>query len=365
MSRVRAKGEGSVYFEKQRQKWRVRIVTPAGIIQKRFDSQQEAIDYKNEEIAKIQQNVYNKDGLAPFGQFVIKYLADFKTYPTVSEGTEIFYQRRANKIAPLVKYPIKNITTEILQHYFLSLKSSQDDKRKTYEFLKMIFTFAVSRQIIQFNPMLAVPKPEMAYKNEDDEPEPFSQEEIKTILNYLKSDHNQHKYYVMILLEVSTGCRIGELLGILKKWYSSTNQQIKIKKSVKQDKNNKTILGNTKNRQSIRTYDLSRKLCDILDEYMGRTEYASEYLFSTRTGTPISRNNMRRTWKRILSELNIPYRRFHFLRHTYITEMLAQMPLADVSAAVGHSKIETTLKYAHKKKGSGKKLAEIAENMYY
>ena len=45
--------------------------------------------------------------------------------------------------------------------------------------------------------------------------------------------------------------------------------------------------------------------------------------------------------------------------------MLAQMPLADVSAAVGHSKIETTLKYAHKKKGSGKKLAEIAENMYY
>ena len=365
MSRVRAKGEGSVYFEKQRQKWRTRIVTPAGILQKRFNTQQEAIDYKNEEIAKIKQNVYNKDGLAPFGEFVIKYLADFKTAPTVSEGTETFYQRRAEKIAALVKYPIKNITTEILQHYFSKLKGSQDSKRKTYEFLKMVFAFAVAIQTIQFNPMLNVPKPEPAYKNEEDEPEPFTQEEIKTILNNLKSRPDQYKYYVMILLEVSTGCRIGELLGILKKWYNSKNQQIKIKKSIKQDKNNKTILGNTKNRQSIRTYDISRKLCDILDDYIDRTEYASAYLFSTRTGTPISRDNMLRAWKRILSEAGVPYRRFHFLRHTYITEMLTQMPLADVSAAVGHSKIETTLKYAHKKKGSGKKLAEIAENMYY
>ena len=59
-------------------------------------------------------------------------------------------------------------------------------------------------------------------------------------------------------------------------------------------------------------------------------------------------NNIRASWKRALIGANIPYKKFHALRHTYATQLIKNgVDLLTVSRLLGHSSIKTTEVYAH------------------
>ena len=58
---------------------------------------------------------------------------------------------------------------------------------------------------------------------------------------------------------------------------------------------------------------------------------------------------MERAWERILKEAKIEHKKFHALRHTHATQLLAAgVPLLEVAKRLGHSSPAITLKlYAH------------------
>jgi|GEM_PF-5117606 len=45
-------------------------------------------------------------------------------------------------------------------------------------------------------------------------------------------------------------------------------------------------------------------------------------LFPSSNGTYIDAKNLRRSWKRLLQRAEIPYKKFHALRHTFATTLL-------------------------------------------
>jgi integrase len=72
-------------------------------------------------------------------------------------------------------------------------------------------------------------------------------------------------------------------------------------------------------------------------------------MFATRNGTPFLHRNIERYFKKTLVKSGLPCIRFHHLRHTFASIMLAQnVHLKAVQEALGHSSITLTLHtYSH------------------
>jgi integrase len=73
------------------------------------------------------------------------------------------------------------------------------------------------------------------------------------------------------------------------------------------------------------------------------------FLFRTRNGTPVFPRNLLRHFHATLAELGMPRVRFHSLRHSFISLLLARnTPPKDVQAIAGHSSFAVTMNiYEH------------------
>jgi integrase len=72
-------------------------------------------------------------------------------------------------------------------------------------------------------------------------------------------------------------------------------------------------------------------------------------VFTTGVGTPIEPSNLTKDFQRLLRTANVPRVRFHDLRHTAATLLLAQgVDARTIMETLGHSQISLTLNtYAH------------------
>ncbi|HHZ02019.1 MAG TPA: site-specific integrase [Tissierellia bacterium] len=81
---------------------------------------------------------------------------------------------------------------------------------------------------------------------------------------------------------------------------------------------------------------------------LGEAYTNNTLLFPSQTGTYIDAKNLQRSWKRALEKANLPYRKFHALRHTYATTLFEKgVNIVTVSKLLGHSTIKTTEIYTH------------------
>lgn len=71
--------------------------------------------------------------------------------------------------------------------------------------------------------------------------------------------------------------------------------------------------------------------------------------------------NLQKSWRRICEKAKLDDVRIHDLRHTFASHAVMNgTPLAIVSKLLGHSKIGTTMRYAHL---ADKELAEASEGI--
>nr|WP_243124125.1 tyrosine-type recombinase/integrase [Clostridium tyrobutyricum] len=74
----------------------------------------------------------------------------------------------------------------------------------------------------------------------------------------------------------------------------------------------------------------------------------NEFVFTTALGLNIDARNLLRSYKRVLTRANIPYRKFHALRHTYATKLFERdVPIKTVQMLLGHADISTTAGYLY------------------
>ncbi len=77
-------------------------------------------------------------------------------------------------------------------------------------------------------------------------------------------------------------------------------------------------------------------------------------------------NFTRRVWRPLLAKAGLPRVKFHSLRHSHVTELLASgANLKAVSDRVGHSRTSMTADvYAHAVEGAQKELAETLDTLH-
>jgi len=258
---------------------------------------------------------------------------------------------------------IKKLAIQKYYNYLQDEGKSYSQIKNLHKLLNKFFGYAEIEGYIIKNPCkgLKIPKSdEDEIEEEDKVIETFSQNEIKILTERL--GHSKLKYIIMFAL--FTGCRQGEILALEEK--DIKNNIIKISKTLRNvkvydsEKEHHYELKATKpktrtSRREIPVPDILKpelkKLKKLATEEklkLGALYNENKLLFPSQTGTYIDAKNLQRSWKRALERYNIPYRKFHALRHTYATALFEKgVNIVTVSKLLGHSTIKTTEIYTH------------------
>ena len=296
--------------------------------------------------------------------FAKEYLSIQKT--SLSPGSYDFYQHIIEKhILPMFgRMRLRDIKTYHVQDFIMKLNSMprndgksghispQTVKRYTTvlrSMLTMAYKMYYMDDYVGLSRRLTFPKEH--YQEVD----VFTIEEAKAILTAAKTE----PINIRLLIEIAlfTGMRRGEIVGL--KWsdINFDKQCLSVKRSIYKPKGEKSIEKEPKSHSSFRTIAIPNCLCKTLAEYKSWQEQLSlsldtwqnlDYVFTDENGNVMNPQTPTKQFSNFLARHNIRHLKFHCLRHTSATILLANgCDIKTVSARLGHSSIDTTNIYVH------------------
>ena len=190
--------------------------------------------------------------------------------------------------------------------------------------LRMVITEASERFDFE-NPWknikpLSVPKSNVS---------PFTLEEVMLIIDNVRVDYKPY-----FTVRFFTGMRTGEIDGLPWKNIDFERRQIVIDQAIVGG-----VIGDTQTSGSNRIIHMNQLVYDALIEQQSFTKHRSEFVFSTKAGTPLSHRNVtKRVWYPLLRYLELDIRNPYQSRHTAATLWLAAGESPEwIAAQMGHS----------------------------
>jgi hypothetical protein len=169
-------------------------------------------------------------------------------------------------------------------------------------------------------------------------------EEMQRLLIQAKEDG----CYELLLLELSTGLRRGEILALQWDDLDFKSGALRVARQVHRV-NGELVISQPKTRNSNRAVILPAPVLAVLRAYKGTVP--SRWLFPSpkKADAPLDPAAVRKKLSKILARAGCKHVRFHDLRHTFCSTSLAHgMDVKTLSTILGHVSTSTTLNiYAH------------------
>ena len=236
--------------------------------------------------------------------------------------------------------------------------------------LQSVMTLACKQGFVHSNPAdtkkLEIPKsiaPDV---------EVFDDDETQNIINALEKEPTHIRAVISVALY--TGARRGEIVGL--KWddIDLDAGTLSIKRSVYKPHGEPAREKPPKTVSSIRTIAIPQVLCDILREhkseqdkriaYLGDSWYRGNYVFTEADGHVMNPQTPTKQFDHFLKRHGIRHLKFHGLRHTSATLLLANgCDIKTVSSRLGHTSIDTTNIYLHVLAKADKAAADCFDKM--
>ena len=169
---------------------------------------------------------------------------------------------------------------------------------------------------------------------------------------------------MLFMLAIFSGARQGELLGLKWKDVDWVNSQIHVQRTYNNDQ-----FFATKTKTSNRRIDLGPAVMTKLKKWnLACPNSDLNLVFPNSAGQPIDHHNMvRRCFLPTLKAAELPRMRFHDIRHTYASLMIAQGEnIKYIQSQLGHSSPTVTWNvYAHLMKPTNQEAACKLENTIF
>jgi integrase len=221
---------------------------------------------------------------------------------------------------------------------------------------------AVRFNLIPFNPASRVDPP----KIRQEEIKPLDAEQARRFLHAARGD----RFEALYVLSLTTGLRMGEALGLRWSDVDLDSGTLRVNRQVQRmRRGDGLVFGEPKNASRM-TLVLSHRAVEALrsqrkeqaEEKLRATVYGdSGLVFATGKDTPHdSQNIVNRYFKPLLKRAELPDIRWHDLRHTYATLLLARGTHPTyVQKSLGHASVQLTLdRYSHWMPSMGRNTAE-------
>ena len=287
----------------------------------------------------------------PFGEWIDFWYQYFSS-PKLRPTTQATYENRIyGHIIPSVgKIPLSKLTQNDLQQFYAKLKrtgrkvnvelkgTGVSDRmvRSCHALCRSSLEKAVEEGLITRNPSIGCKLP----PKKNGEMKVLTQTEIVRLLNQAYDEG----YYEMFLLELTTGMRRGEILGLKWRDLNLETGELNIKRQL-------TTKGISvpKTKSSIRTVLLPPDMLDLLREMKKTAKYDWIFPSPVKEGEPRNPTAITKRFRIMLERAHCKHVRFHDLRHTFATMALENgMDVKTLSAMIGHVSSETTLNiYSH------------------
>lgn len=352
----KANGEGTIYFDKSRNKYKAMLMDVNGKrISKRFSTKAEAVEWMAVTQADIFKKNYIPENNMLLGEWIIEYINVYKK-SNIRISTLRRYLNTAANIEEIAHITLQDLTAATIQRFYNNLPPiSSSSKLKIHKLLKAAIKKAVQLGLMK-DVMLAV---EPMCQAETKEIKIFTKDELHKILSFLKTSVYYNRYYIFVKLAITTGARLGELLALQPQ--NVHENYIKIASSAYSDYG-KMILNAPKTNAGYRNITISSQLAEeLLKVGLGHS-----FIFHTSKESMWDTHNVERAWRNILKQAGVEHKHFHALRHTHATQLLAAgVPLLEVSKRLGHSKTSHTLDlYGHAIPGYDTKIPQIVQNIF-
>jgi integrase len=208
--------------------------------------------------------------------------------------------------------------------------------------LSRLFAHAVRRGLIEVNPISKLDRSERPRISRRERPV-LNRDEIGRLLEAASP-----RYRTLLATAIFTGLRQGELLGLHWRDIDFGNQVIHVRTAL--DRKQRDV--QPKTQHGLREVVLMPALAQALQQHQAETPFADpdDYVFTTRVGTPFHYASLpRRALKPALKKAGIQPLRWHDLRHTFASLLIAGgANITFVSRQLGHSSSQITLSvYVH------------------
>jgi integrase len=353
MNGRRGNNEGSIFYSKERG-WTALIPMADGKRRwVRSKTRSEVARQLNTALKARQDGLPVPSGQQTYAAFVEKWVA--ATAPNVRAKTATGYAVLLRSAVPVIGHlPLANVQPADLVRLYKARREAGAAPRTVLHLHRVIFRalrFAerwgdVARNVAALVDAPKVTRTEMTALTTD---------EARLLLRTAEGD----RLAALLLLALSTGMRLGELLGLTWRAVDLERGSVGVVASLQPTPNGLDLM-EVKTKRSRRVINIEPRIVAALRRHRAaqlEERFAAggawadpDLVFTTETGAPIDGRTLIRKWFRpLLRRAGLPPIRLHDLRHTYASVALAHgVHPKVVQEAMGHSTIAVTLDlYSH------------------
>lgn len=304
-----------------------------------------------------------------FAEWVRDWLTGIE--PTVSAKTFERYQELLNlHVVPyLGDWPLQRVASGQIEALYTRLRTGGPERKRklseatilhVHRVLNKSFSDAVRKQVVEKNPLAAVltPRPERGKTGLQIRMQALDADQLCTLLKGFKG----HSLYPLVVLAAATGARKGELLALRWSDVSTLLKTLRIERAVEDTNANGIRIKSPKNQSSRRTIGLDTGTVSLLEAFRHhrQPQNVEDLIFSEP-----SPRNVSKLFGKQASKLGFGGLRFHDLRHSHASQLLANgVAVNAVAARLGHSSPMVTLTvYSHVLKRSEDQAVSVVETL--
>ncbi|MFO0852434.1 MAG: tyrosine-type recombinase/integrase [Gemmataceae bacterium] len=363
MSKRNAPGDGSVFYSQAKRCWLWRAIVgqkPDGRARYRSGrARTRAEAVRKQQAAEKAGRPADRDRTT-VGEYLGRWLADVAVLTCRATTLERYEEVIRLHLVPTVGgIRLARLTTPDVTRAWADLHRAGRSAglvKKCSEVLASCLEHAAREGLIPAAPTRSAVKPQS-----DPPPiEVFTDGEVEAVLRAATG----HRLSALIVLAVATGMRQGELFALEWADLTADRGRVHVRRTLT-DKGGKAVSGPPKSARGVRTLDLPGFARAALRAAPAWPGVPLVFPNADRTGY-VQRNNFREeVYKPLLARAGVRYRKFHTVRHTHASRLLAAgVDVAEVARRLGDTVETVTTTYAHWMPSAGRDTAARLEAIY-